>query len=199
MTRRAPCFCPPPASLLLPQCSLQYTNDHYFSYEMSTESSLGPLPVDILYQILLCIPNYATLRSTIRSSRTFYNVFRKHKPMVLRAVILNDIGPNFYLAVGIVKRKRFKEFTQTVLSASVARKSNGRLDGASKKLTFRLREPVDLFATFDGRYSAKDVDLADISEAELKELRWVAKVLRNLENTFSLLYVLPVTQLISAF
>ncbi|KAK7045456.1 hypothetical protein VNI00_007709 [Paramarasmius palmivorus] len=52
-----------------------------------------PLADDIIDRILLFLPDFATLRSTILASKSFHNVFKTHPNSILRAVAYNITGP----------------------------------------------------------------------------------------------------------
>lgn len=62
-----------------------------------------PLDDDIIDRILIFLPNYSTLRATILSSKSFYNVFKNHPNSILRAVSYNVTGPALPEALRVLR------------------------------------------------------------------------------------------------
>ncbi|KAF8073608.1 hypothetical protein FPV67DRAFT_1478596 [Lyophyllum atratum] len=72
-----------------------------------------PLDDDIIDRILTFLPDYSTLRMTILSSKSFYNVFKVHPNSILRAVSYNLVGPALPQAIRVLRYSPQDSDTQT--------------------------------------------------------------------------------------
>ncbi|KAI0670185.1 hypothetical protein C8Q78DRAFT_1093730 [Trametes maxima] len=50
------------------------------------------LPHDVIHEILIRVPDFATLAAAVRLSRAFYNVFQDHPKLITHSVLENVVG-----------------------------------------------------------------------------------------------------------
>lgn len=68
------------------------------------------LPTDVIHEILVLLSDFSTLSAAIRTSKSFYDTFQARSKLIVRAVLINAVGP------ALPQAARLEQYKQNVAS-----------------------------------------------------------------------------------
>ncbi|KAH9890977.1 hypothetical protein C8Q73DRAFT_104979 [Cubamyces lactineus] len=68
------------------------------------------LPTDVIHEILVLLSDFSTLSAAIRTSKSFYDTFQARSKLIVRAVLINVVGP------ALPQAARLEQYKQNVAS-----------------------------------------------------------------------------------
>ena len=71
------------------------------------------IPTDIIHHIFLCLPDFSTLSTLLRTSkRHFYDVFEENRTTIIAAIPWNTVGPALPSAARVLFCEDSTEFSE---------------------------------------------------------------------------------------
>ncbi|KAJ4482373.1 hypothetical protein J3R30DRAFT_3458685 [Lentinula aciculospora] len=160
-----------------------------------------PVSDDIIDRILLFLPTFSSLKATILTCKSFYQVYQTHPKSIVRAVAYNITGPALPQALECIRHRdivksphRFKsrphwgESEEESDDEGSNEDRQRRFEETSKPRSSKVwNEPI--LDSEEANAGSRDLSLAPITAAETYTIIKNAKVVAFLEVLFSFRYI----------